>query len=623
MILSDELAEQLSKLLIDGKAILFAGAGLSLQARNPNDPKARLPLWSDLSGLIARHFGEAVSAYGNSLFDLFDSICRKHGRRALEDEIRRAIPDSLFEPSAAHRVLASLPWARVYTTNYDNLLARSLNERDPISTEDDYEFLGRPVKDQPRLVHLHGTLRNIHTLTGEDYNQWAEKHRRASLKVTMDGLEHCFVFMGYSNSDPHFKHGLIPLINDLKTKRGHKNFSWMWRPSENQIKLLAERDAILVHPIEEDSEWLASVKKLKEAYSQIEARSKNERRKISIENRKIFSSVSDELVRINGYKLFYYRDHASIPRAKLAKMSNMRVARLEILETVDRSQPLGPECFKQCSLLDIWKLEKVLGIETSLEYGKSDDFLAYYIEYYKNNWRKKRNKSIPQQRGIFVGNTAAVVFDFGGTLTRPKFQESTWERIWSSVGYSLTEANELHHAFSAGKIPHQMWCDLTCQKLKARNFNKRHFKKIYEEIEAVSGLKETFEELYSRNIRISIASGSLREIIQYVLGDAAKYVDDIKSNRFIFDAGGVLCKIEGHKFDFEGKAKFITNLSLELGCHPIDILFVGNSLNDEKAALSGARTLCVNPKHTHYHVPSMWNNSIREMTDLRQILDYV
>lgn len=623
MVISDELAEQLSKLLLDGKLILFAGAGLSLQARDPKDTSARLPLWSDLSKLVANQFGEDVTSYGNSLFDLFDSICRKYGRRSLEDQIRKSIPESSFEPSEVHHILSSLPWARVYTTNYDNLLARSLNEKDPISNEDDYEFLGRPIKDQPRLVHLHGTLRNIHTLTGEDYNQWAERHRRASLKVTMDGLEHCFVFMGYSNSDPHFRHGIIPLINELKTKRGHKNFSWMWRPSEDQIKLLAERDAIHVHPIEEDSEWLKSVKKLQDAYSQIQSRSKNEKRKLILENRKSLSIIPSDVVRANGYKLFYYRDHASIPRAKLAKMSNMSVDRLEVLETVDRSQPLGPECFKQCSILDIWKLEKALGVETSLEYGKSDDFLAYYIEYYKNNWRKKRKKSVPQQRGIFVGNTAAVVFDFGGTLTRPKFQESTWERIWGSVGYSLTEANELHHAFSAGKISHQKWCDLTCEKLRARNFNQGHFRKIYSEIEAVSGLKETFEELYSKNIRISIVSGSLREIIQNVLGDAAQYVDEIKSNRFIFDSGGVLSKIEGHKFDFDGKARFITNLALELECHPIDILFVGNSLNDEKAALSGARTLCVNPKHTHYHVPSMWNNSIREMTDLRQILDFV
>lgn len=623
MILSDELAEQLSKLLIDGKAILFAGAGLSLQAKNPKDPSARLPLWSDLSTIVAKQFGEDISSYGNNLFDLFDSICRKHSRRALEDEIRKAIPDSSFEPSDAHKILAALPWARLYTTNYDNLLARSLNERDPISNEDDYEFLGRPVKDQPRLVHLHGTLRNIHTLTGEDYNQWAEKHRRASLKVTMDGLEHCFVFMGYSNSDPHFRHGLIPLINELKTKRGHKNFSWMWRPSDDQIRLLAERDAIHVHPIEEDSEWLASVVKLRDAYLDIQACSKNEKRKITVENRKAFGGAADEIVRLNGYKLFYYRDHASIPRVKLAKMSNLGVRRLETLETVDRSRPLGPECFKQCSLLDIWKLEKALGIETSLEYGKADDFLAYYIEYYKNNWRKKRKKSVPQQRGIFEGNTAAVVFDFGGTLTKPKFQESTWERIWSSVGYSLTEANELHHAFSAGKISHQKWCDLTCQKLREKKFSQAHFKEIYGEIEAVEGLRETFEALISKNIRISIVSGSLREIIQNVLGEAAKYVDEIKSNRFIFDNSGIISKIEGHKFDFEGKARFITKLAHELECHPIDILFVGNSLNDEKAALSGARTLCVNPKHTHYHVPSMWNNSIREMTDLRQILEFV
>ena len=90
-----------------------------------------------------------------------------------------------------------------------------------------------------------------------------------------------------------------------------------------------------------------------------------------------------------------------------------------------------------------------------------------------------------------------------------------------------------------------------------------------------------------------------------------------------FDVNGLLSNITGHAYDFEGKARFITMIAEGLGCHPIDILFIGNSLNDEKAATSGARTLCVNPKHTHFHVESMWNNAIREMTDLRQILQYL
>ncbi|MCG7492945.1 HAD-IB family phosphatase [Thalassobius sp. Cn5-15] len=623
MLLSDELSEKTAKLLVDGKAILFAGAGLSLQARSPSDASARLPLWGDLSQLIARAFNEDLAAYGNNLFDLFDSIARKNGRAALEDEVRKAIPERDFEPGELHGLLTSLPWARIYTTNYDNLLARSLGEHHPISDEEDFEYLGRPLKDQPKLIHLHGTLRNIHTLTGEDYNQWAERHRRASLKVTVDGLEHCFLFMGYSNSDPHFRHGLIPLINDLKGRRGHPNFSWMWKPSQDQMKLLAERDGVSVHPIEQDDEWVGSVKKLVDAYSEVKSRSKKERRAISIENRDVFAQAGGGKARINGYKLFYYRDHASISRSKLAKMSNLGVRKLETLETVNRQVVLGPDCFKECSIVDIWKLEKALGIETSLEYGKSDDFLAYYIEYYKNNWKKRRKKSVTQQRGIFTGTTAAVVFDFGGTLTKPKFLESTWERIWGTVGYSLKEANELHHLFSAGKISHKKWCDLTCQKLRQRNFSESHFKSVYEDIQPNEGLNETFEALYAKGIRISIVSGSLRSIIQHVLGDSAKYVDDIQSNRFLFDRDGLLKEIRGHNYDFIGKSHFITKLSKELGCHPIDILFVGNSLNDEQAALSGARTLCVNPKHTHYHVPSMWNDSIREMSDLREILDYV
>jgi phosphoserine phosphatase/NAD-dependent SIR2 family protein deacetylase len=619
MIIDRPRAESLARLLHEGRLILFAGAGVSRHAIHKKNPAKKLPLWRELAENVSDQFRLVANDY-DDLLAMFEAISHDFSRADLEQAIRAAIPEDEFEPGGLHKAIADLPWQRIYTTNYDDVLQRALGEQYPVVSERDFERFTLSPEKQPKLIHLHGTLADPHTLTATDYQQWNEKHPRALQKIEMDGVEKRLLFMGYSNSDPHFKYRIMPFIEQLKGGRGQKNFSWMWKPSAAMVQLKAISEKTETLPIETDDEWLANIEAIAAAYKSIQ-RGRIKGSKTSAPP----NALKRNDAFINGYKLFYYRDFKSIPRARLSAATGIPVNRLRSLETVNQSAPLGQGCFRTCSYEEIRKLERVLQPETFLEYGKTDDFLAYYIEYYANNWQKPRAKKTPQQQqqSLFSGRTKAVVFDFGGTLTIPKHRENTWERIWKSVGYSTDDITELHHLFSAGTIKHQEWCDRTCEKLRAAGFTRAIFDTIYADIEPVSGLLETFKRLREKHIHIHIVSGSLRTIIENVLDGAARYVDSIRSNDFQFDKKGLLCKIVGHDYDFQGKAKFIENVAADLKCHPIDILFVGNSLNDEKAALSGARTLCVNPRHTHPFVASMWNNTIREMTDLKEILRFV
>ena len=94
-------------------------------------------------------------------------------------------------------------------------------------------------------------------------------------------------------------------------------------------------------------------------------------------------------------------------------------------------------------------------------------------------------------------------------------------------------------------------------------------------------------------------------------------------NDIIFDDDGLIRDIRGHDFDFEGKAKFISRVIEDRKCLPIEVLFVGNSLNDHWAIKSGARTLCVNPSHTDYTNALVWSNYIKDMDNLTEILQHV
>ncbi len=167
--------DELARLLNQDQLVLFVGAGLSYQAIHKTGNNLRLPLWKDLAQRVAEHCGHQ-NRENNDLLDLFDSIATNMSRGRLEEAVRHAIPSDEFAPSDAHRELSKICWNIIVTTNYDNLLSECLSEKSPIVTEPNYEWLSRSDTERPKLVHIHGTLSNPHTLTGSDYAQWDEQH---------------------------------------------------------------------------------------------------------------------------------------------------------------------------------------------------------------------------------------------------------------------------------------------------------------------------------------------------------------------------------------------------------------------------------------------------------------
>ena len=133
------------------------------------------------------------------------------------------------------------------------------------------------------------------------------------------------------------------------------------------------------------------------------------------------------------------------------------------------------------------------------------------------------------------------------------------------------------------------------------------------------------QELNKYDIPVYICSGSIDIIIESVLGDLARYVKKIASNKFAYDASGKrLIAILGTKYDFKGKSDFIISVADELNISTSDIVFVGNSNNDELAVHSGAKTVVINPKLTCGYNREIWHYfGGVNVTDLREILPYL
>lgn len=68
---------------------------------------------------------------------------------------------------------------------------------------------------------------------------------------------------------------------------------------------------------------------------------------------------------------------------------------------------------------------------------------------------------------------------------------------------------------------------------------------------------------------------------------------------------------------------FVEKVAQALDINTCNILFVGNSNNDQLAYQSGAVTLCVNPDLTDPQNKKIWHNAIYEMQNLNEIMSYV
>ena len=204
-----------------GRAAVMVGAGLSLNAvpGGISTGATRFPTWSQLTrrfvadlypdGAASAAEREAAEARAGSIsgsMRIAEEYEAAHGRAALDAVMMEAIPDREFEPGPLHRLLLSLPWADVFTTNYDTLLeraARSVPQRRYAVVTSAEEI---PSAVRPRIVKLHGTFPSNRPfiITEEDFRIYP---RRAAALVNMAQqafVEHTFCLIGFSGDDPNF-----------------------------------------------------------------------------------------------------------------------------------------------------------------------------------------------------------------------------------------------------------------------------------------------------------------------------------------------------------------------------------------------------------------------------------
>ena len=112
--------------------------------------------------------------------------------------------------------------------------------------------------------------------------------------------------------------------------------------------------------------------------------------------RKTKISNADDLVPINGYKLFYHRRRKGFSHSDLSKATNIKRNHLTSLENVRTPKAAANhagDIFRTCTRADVLLLEEALECPNQLLAGREDDLLSMYIQYYHANKGKSPTKT--------------------------------------------------------------------------------------------------------------------------------------------------------------------------------------------------------------------------------------
>nr|WP_320050343.1 SIR2 family protein [uncultured Desulfuromonas sp.] len=218
----ERIAEALWRKSPLGTAALMVGAGLSRNAHSVTAPGRGMPTWEDLGKNLcdslyppgdtscSRQRSHALkkAAATSGALRLAQEYEASFGRTQLNRLLKTYVPDEEFSPSELHVNFLKLPWADVFTTNWDTLLERATDmvvdrRYDVVRTHDDI-----PASQQPRIIKLHGSFPSNYPFifTEEDYRRYPSDFTCFVNMVQQSMMENIFCLIGFSGDDPNFLH---------------------------------------------------------------------------------------------------------------------------------------------------------------------------------------------------------------------------------------------------------------------------------------------------------------------------------------------------------------------------------------------------------------------------------
>lgn len=197
------LIKKYCEALNEGRAAIFAGAGLSAPAGFVN--------WPGLLKDVAEELNFKIEPHTNLVELAQYYVNETKSTHELSGAILNKFP-STAEPGVNHKILASLPIDVYWTTNFDKLIEKALQKADKV-----YDVKSLPSSlavskngSQVTVYKMHGDVDNPDKtiLTRDQFEQYPYTHQAFLNNFNYDLTNRTFLFMGLSFDDPNLKYVL-------------------------------------------------------------------------------------------------------------------------------------------------------------------------------------------------------------------------------------------------------------------------------------------------------------------------------------------------------------------------------------------------------------------------------
>lgn len=263
----------LAEAIRNKKAILFAGAGLSMNLG--------LPSFNSLIGRLAEELGfdsELFHMSGDylSLAEYYYQIKGKLGPLRSWMDTTWHSGDIDISESLIHKAIVELELSAIYTTNYDRWLEKSFDYWEkPYSKIANVSDIASAKEDQTQIIKFHGDFDDDKSivLTESSYFERMNFESPLDIKLRSDVLGKTVLFLGYSLSDINIRYLLYRLQKQWDKedcdKTRPKSYIFLTRPNVVQEEILKARGVVPI--VAETDDPKASLQKfltelLQEAY---------------------------------------------------------------------------------------------------------------------------------------------------------------------------------------------------------------------------------------------------------------------------------------------------------------------------------------------------------------------
>lgn len=228
-----------------GQASVMIGAGFSRNAIKVTPSSPEFPLWYQLADELKNRLQSRASSDALRLASEYEVV---FGRQNLDDLLISLIPDLQYQPGKLHKLLLSLPWSDIFTTNYDTLLERTTpliydRKFDVVLTHSDL-----PGRMKPRIVKLHGSFPSHRPFifTEEDYRTYPKKFAPFVNTVQQSIMENILCLIGFSGDDPNFLNWIGWVRDNLGTSTPPIYLCGVLNLSISQRKLLETKNVTTI-----------------------------------------------------------------------------------------------------------------------------------------------------------------------------------------------------------------------------------------------------------------------------------------------------------------------------------------------------------------------------------------